>query len=60
MNQPIITRRAGGEYSTVELVGGIIETMWFGDDGSQVMVDRTYLPTAQAIAAEHIARYESK
>lgn len=56
--QPIITERYDGEFSTVELPGGVIETMWFGEDGSQVLVGRTYPHSKARIAADHIAEWE--
>lgn len=56
--QPIITERYDGEFSTVELPGGVIETMWFGEDGSQVLVGRTYPQTKIAIAEQHISEWE--
>lgn len=40
MNEPIIQRFGKGEYSTVELSDGTIETIYFGDDGSQRIVGR--------------------
>ena len=54
MDKPIIARRVGGEYSTVALPNGVIETMWFGDDGSTRTVGRTYPPSIKDIAAQHI------
>lgn len=60
MNKPIIHRGIGGEYSTVVLPNGIVETIWFGDDGSQQFVGRTSLPTAELIAQSHISVFEGK
>ncbi|GAA5198744.1 hypothetical protein [Microbacterium jejuense] len=54
MDKPIINRRFDGEYSTVLLPGGIIETMWFPHDPDEreVCVGRS---TIAAIAQRHIA-----
>ncbi len=59
MNKPIITRREGGEYSTVLLPGNIVETIWFDDDGSSRVVSRTVLRSVESIAWEHIALDQS-
>ena len=50
--EPIIQRYEGGEYSTVLLPDGVIETVWFDDDGSSRVVARTPL---SAIARRHVA-----
>lgn len=57
--KPFITRRHGqGEYSTVTLPNGVIETCWFGDDGESRVIGRT-IPTTLASAAEaHISKWE--
>lgn len=55
MDKPIINRRVGGEYSTIVLPNGIIETMWFGDDGSQRFVARTVMPNPAIVAKSHIS-----
>lgn len=57
--KPLITRRPGGRYSTVRLPDGVIETVWFGDDGSAVTVGRTYQGMRET-ADKHIAAFESK
>lgn len=57
MNKPIINRRIGGEYSTVVL-GNVIETMWFGDDGTERVVSRTVIDPA-VIARRHIEEDEA-
>lgn len=54
MERPIINRRIGGEYSTIVLPDGCVETMWFGDDGEQRMVGRTWPESARQIAQKHI------
>jgi len=48
-----------GEFSTVELPDGVIETIFFGDDGSQTVVGRTIPATLSRIQAEHIANIEA-
>lgn len=53
--KPITTRGVGGEYSTVLLPDGTVETVWFGDDGSHRFVKRTVLPSVADIAKQHIA-----
>lgn len=59
MNKPIINRTfIGGEYSTVVL-GNVIETMWFGDDGSQRVVGRTIIDPV-VIARRHIEEDEAR
>lgn len=58
MNKPIINRRIGGEYSTIVLPDGTIETMWFGDNGDQRMVARTFPESTRLIASRHIAEDE--
>ncbi len=58
MFRPILTRRPSGEYSTVVLPDGSIETLFFPDDGSEsVLVGRTL--SLGAIAKRHIAEYEA-
>ena len=60
MNKPIITRRPGGEYSTVTLSNGFVETLWFPDDGSPaVLVGRTRPEDVRRIHAQHIENYEN-
>lgn len=44
MDKPLTTRRNGGEYSTVALPGGILETMFFPDD--RTIPPRTVARTA--------------
>lgn len=41
MSKAITSRGDGGEYSTVLLPDGIVETMFFGDDGSSRTVARS-------------------
>ena len=60
MARPIITRRPGGEYSTVELPDGSIETMWFGDDGTNRFVGRTWPPNIREVLRQHIEEDERK
>lgn len=52
--EPIITRREGGEYSTVLLPSNIVETIWFGNDGSSRVVGRTVIGSIAALAREHV------
>lgn len=56
MRDQILTRRSGGEYSTVRLPNGVIETMWFGDDGTTRMVSRTLPESLDSIAERHIRK----
>lgn len=58
--KPIITYRPGGEYSTITLPNGIIETMWFPDDPEQPSrcIGRTLPRDVRRVAADHIADYE--
>jgi hypothetical protein len=59
MDKPIITPAVNGEYSTITLPGGLIETIFFGDDGSQVFVGRTVM-SVREIANQQIAAFESR
>lgn len=59
MEKPFITRRSGGEYSTVTLPNGVIETCWFGDDGSSEVIGRSYPQTLASAAQEHINAHEA-
>jgi hypothetical protein len=52
--QPIITRRYNGEYSTVLLPNGVVETMWFGKDGTQRLINRSF-----ALLTQHAADVEA-
>lgn len=54
MEKPIVTRAVGGEYSTVRLTDGCIETMWFGDDGDTRTVGRYFPMGVRAVAKMHI------
>lgn len=56
MSNPIITRTRNGEYSTVRLPNGVIETMWFPDDPRlfAVQVGRTLPETLEQVAKRHI------
>jgi hypothetical protein len=57
--KPLITRRCGrGEYSTVTLPNGVIETCWFGDDGESRVIGRTYPRTLANAAESHIREWE--
>jgi hypothetical protein len=53
-----ITRRLTGEYSTVVLANGVIETCWFGKDGSSRVIGRTLPRSLAQVAEEHIERWE--
>ena len=59
MNKPYITTRPNGEYSTVVLPDGGIETCWFGNDGSSKVIGRYLPPSLSTVAYGHIAAYES-
>lgn len=52
MNTPHITPADGGEYSTI-VIGDMIETCWFGSDGTSRVIARTPIAT---IAREHVDR----
>lgn len=60
----VLTSRANGEYSTTE-VSGMIETCWFGDDGSSRVIGRSMIPsqetagTYRKIADKHIRAWEN-
>lgn len=56
MFEPIIARYSDGEYSTIVLPNGIVETMWFGDDGEQRFISRTNSAMAAHVAAVHSDR----
>jgi len=56
--KPVIIRRGDGEYSTVTLPNGIIETCWFGSDGSSKVVGRTMPILIPTIAEQHVAAFE--
>ena len=61
MEKPFITRRYGkGEYSTVTLPDGVIETCWFGDDGSSRVVGRSRPLTLASAAEKHISEWEKE
>jgi len=51
MFAPIITKRNDGEYSTVMLSNGVIETMFFPIKGESRVVGRTSI---SVIAQRHI------
>lgn len=59
MPKPHITRRHDGEYSTMVLPSGTIETFWFGDDGSEVFVNRTMPESLATVAERHIRTHEN-
>lgn len=54
----IITTRADGEYSTV-IHGNIIETVFFGNDGSSEIVGRSIIRLYEH-AHNHITTHENK
>lgn len=58
-SKPLITRRHNGEYSTIRYPDGMIETVWFGDDGNDVTVGRTFQGLRET-ADKHIDAFESK
>lgn len=58
-SKPFIISKPGGHYSTVRLPDGVIETVWFSEDGSAVTVGRTCQGIRET-AEKHIAAYESK
>jgi hypothetical protein len=55
--QPIITKRPDGEYSTVRIGEDIVETIFFGKDGTTRYIGRTVI-SYRSIAQAHIAEYE--
>lgn len=57
-SKPFIVRRNDGEYSTVR-IGDMIETVWFGNDGTSETVGRTYSGLA-ATAEAHIRAWEGQ
>lgn len=61
MEKPFIVRRSAGEYSTVHLTNGVIETMWFPKDPNElpITVGRTYTGLSE-IAKSHINDYEAE
>lgn len=56
--RPIITKRADGQYSTVLLPNEVVETMWFGNDGTAKTISRTVV-RVRDIAERHIKEYEN-
>lgn len=51
-----ITRGNNGRYSTVYIGGsGVIETVFFGNDGSERYIGRYIPPTLAEVAAMHVA-----
>lgn len=56
--KPVIVKAQGGEYSTVELPSGIVETIFFADDGSSKVIGRTFRKSVMEIAGEHIREFE--
>ncbi|ROR94024.1 hypothetical protein EDD28_2448 [Salana multivorans] len=54
MTSPIVTRVQGGEYSTVVLSDGSVETCFFHDDGSSRVVARDFPERVQDIASRHV------
>jgi hypothetical protein len=59
MQSPVVVVRPGGFYSTILLPNGVIETLWFGNDGTDKLVGSTHQPTLQEMSKKHIASYES-
>lgn len=57
--QRMVTKAAGGEYSTIRTRSGMVETMWFGEDGEQVTVGRTYQGLSD-LADAHILEHRAK
>lgn len=57
---PIITRRTYGEYSTVRLPDGMVETAWFPDDTreSYTVIGRSWGPLSRETSRMHIAEWE--
>lgn len=56
----IVTKRSNGEYSTAIVSGGqVIETMWFGDDGSSITVGRDVISKSD-ISKRHIREFEER
>lgn len=53
--QPIVTRIKDGEYSTIVLPNGIVETVFFADDGTSRTVGRTVPESTRRIHERHIA-----
>lgn len=60
MEKPVITKAVGGEFSTVLLPSGVVETIWFGNDGSQVIIGRTYPFSIRDEAAKHIREFRGE
>lgn len=54
-----ITSRFNGYYSTILLSSGIVETCWFGDDGSSEVIGRKRRESLASIADMHIREFES-
>lgn len=61
MEKPLIKRGIGGEYSTISLGNGMVETMWFPDDPNvqPSLVGRSVERTLKGYQAEHISNYEA-
>ena len=57
MSEPIIRRHGHGEYSTVELYDGTIETVYFWDNGFQEVVARTVPETVEEVAYRHFREH---
>lgn len=57
--EQLIVKRSRGEYSTIRLPDGMVETVWFPDDQGEpsVTVGRTWTGLA-AIAEKHIHEWE--
>lgn len=60
MDKPFIVRRNDGEYSTIQLPNGVVETVWFPEDETKtsVTVGRTYVGLA-SVAERHIRDWET-
>lgn len=60
--RPIITRRPNGEYSTVTLPDGTVETCYFPDDPGEPsrVIGRTDPHDVRRLAAKHIAEHDKE
>lgn len=57
MAKPVITRRSGGEFSTILIGDDMVETMWFPEEGPAVTIARSHFGLA-AMAKKHIEDFE--
>lgn len=53
------TRTKDGEYSTILRDGNVLETCFFGDDGSSEVIGVSYL-AVWAIHNKHMVEYERR